>query len=91
MAMTIQRLLEDQAFGPDEIETLTIALEQALGALGLADRSDAVTEIVARRIIEFAHRGERDPGRLSERALQSISVPDGPAQPTMIFSPTLFG
>jgi len=89
--MTIHRLFENQAFGPDEIETLTTAFEQALGALGLADRSDAVTEIVARRIIEFAQRGERDPGRLSERALQSISGPDGPVPPTMIFSPTLFG
>jgi hypothetical protein len=89
--MTIHRLLDNRAFGPDEIETLSTAFEQALGALGLADRSDAVTEIVARRIIEFAQRGERDPGRLSERALQSISTPDELAPPAMIFSPTLFG
>jgi hypothetical protein len=89
--MTIHRLLENEAFGPDEIEVLTTAFEQALRALGLADRSDSATEIVARRIIEFAQRGERDPDRLQERVLQSMSEPDGPAAATLIWNPTLFG
>jgi hypothetical protein len=89
--MTIHRLLENEAFGPDEIEVLTTAFEQVLRALGLADRSDSATEIVARRIIEFAQRGERDPRRLQERVLQSMSEPDPPAAATMIWNPTLFG
>jgi len=89
--MTIHRLLENEAFGPDEIEVLTTAFEQALRALGLADRSAPATEIVARRIIEFAQRGERDPDRLQERVLQSMSEPDGPAAATLIWNPTLFG
>jgi hypothetical protein len=89
--MTIHRLLENQAFDPDEIEILTTAFEQALRTLGLADRSDSATEIVARRIIEFAQRGERDPSRLQERAVQSLSEPDRPAAATLIWNPTLFG
>jgi hypothetical protein len=89
--MTIHRLLENEAFGPDEIEVLTTAFEQALRALGLSDRSDSATEIVARRIIEFAQRGERDPGRLQQRAVQSLSEPDPPAAATLIWNPTLFG
>jgi hypothetical protein len=84
LIMAIHRLLENQAFGPEDIEVLTTAFEEALRALGLADRPDSATEIVARRIIELAQCGERDPARLSERALQSISASDGNAAATMI-------
>jgi hypothetical protein len=38
-------------------------------SLKLADRADLATEIVAKRIIELAKQGERDPDRLCERAL----------------------
>jgi hypothetical protein len=35
--------------------------------------SDPTTEIVAKKIIELAQRGERDPVRLRERAIRSLS------------------
>jgi hypothetical protein len=35
--------------------------------LGLTDRTDPVTELVAKKIIELANRGERDPLRLRDR------------------------
>jgi len=44
-----------------------------LRALRLADRADPVTEIIARKIIELAEQGERDPVRLRERAIQFLS------------------
>jgi hypothetical protein len=69
----IRRLLENQAFGPEEIRILTIAFEDTLRTLRLADRADPATEIIARKIIELAQQGERDPDRLRERAIQSLS------------------
>ena len=73
LPVPIRRLLENQAFGPDEIRVLTTAFEDTLRTLRLADRADPATEIIARKIIELAQQGERDPDRLRERAIQSLS------------------
>ena len=71
--MPIYRLLQNHAFGPDEIRVLTTAFEEALQSLRLVDRADPATEMVARKIIELAQQGERDPVRLRERAVRSLS------------------
>jgi hypothetical protein len=71
--MAIYRLLKNSAFGPEEIKVLTTAYEDTLRTLRLADRADPATEIIAKKIIEFAQRGERDPLRLRERAIESLS------------------
>jgi hypothetical protein len=71
--MAIHRLLKNRAFGPDEIKVLTTAYEEALRALGLNHRADPATEMVARKIIELAQCGERDPVRLREHAIRSLS------------------
>ena len=73
MAMPIRRLLENHVFGPDEITVLTTAFEDTLRPLRLADRTDPATEIIAKKIIELAQQGERDPVRLRERAIQFLS------------------
>ena len=71
--MPIHRLLQNHAFGPDEITVLTSAFDDVLRRLRLADRADPATEVVARKIIELAQQGERDPTQLSERAIQALS------------------
>jgi hypothetical protein len=68
--MAIYRLLENHAFEPEAIMTMTAAYEEVLRTLCLAHRSDPVTWIVAEKVIQFAQRGERDPGRLRELALE---------------------
>ena len=75
--MAIYRLLKNRAFGPDEIKVLTAAYEEALRTLRLA-RSDPTTEIVAKKIIELAQRGERDPVRLRECAIRSLTSASPP-------------
>jgi hypothetical protein len=70
--MAIYRLFKNRAFGPDDIKVLTAAYEDALRTLR-TNRSDPTTEIVAKKIIELAQRGERDPVRLRERAIRSLS------------------
>jgi hypothetical protein len=52
--MAIYPLLKNSAFGPEEIKVLTTAYEDALRTLRLADRADPATEIIAKKIIEFA-------------------------------------
>ena len=37
------------------------------------NRGDPVTEIIARKIIELAQQGERDPVQLRERAIDFLS------------------
>jgi hypothetical protein len=52
--------------------SLVICRSVSLGELGLTDRADPVTEIIARKIIEVAKTGERDPERLCELALKDV-------------------
>jgi hypothetical protein len=49
--------------------------EDALRVLQLSDRQDPITELVAKKIIEAAQTGERDPRRIRERALRELGIP----------------
>lgn len=71
--MPIRPLLKNHAFGPDEIRVLTTAFEDTLRTLRLTNRGDPVTEIIARKIIELAQQGERDPVQLREHAIDFLS------------------
>ena len=57
--MAIYRLLKTLRWV--RIAVLTEAYEQTLEKLGLVDRSDPITQIVAKKIIEIGQRGVRDP------------------------------
>jgi hypothetical protein len=72
--MAIYRLLQFSAFEPKEITNMTAAYEDALRVLRLADRQDPITELIAKKIIEEAQAGERDPVRLRERALKELGI-----------------
>ena len=72
--MAIYRLLQNSPLGPEEIAILTDAYERTLRTLGLIDRNDPVTEIVARKIIELGQRGVREAIKLSELAIKELGV-----------------
>ncbi len=57
--MPITPFLRNQAFDPDLIDAMSAAFTQACTTLGLVDRADPITELVARYIIELAQRGIR--------------------------------
>jgi hypothetical protein len=40
--------------------------------LGVSDRDRAQADAVAKKVIEFAQRGERDPVRLRDSVLQAL-------------------
>ena len=75
--MPITWLLHESyhSFGPDDIKVLTAAFDDALRASGLTNRADPIANIIAKRIIDLARLGERDPIRLREYALEFRQPP----------------
>ena len=55
--MPITPYLRGQAFDPEMIKVMSDAFTEARRTLGLKDRDDKLTELVARRVIELAQRG----------------------------------
>jgi hypothetical protein len=72
--MAIYRLLQQSAFGPEEISRMTAAYEQCLRALKLANRADPITELLAKYIIEVAQTGESDPSNICALTLERLGV-----------------
>jgi hypothetical protein len=71
-AVPITPFLHEQAFDPEAIRAMGIAFHDVCRNLGLANKADGATEIVAKKVIEFARRGERDPARLTSAVLESF-------------------
>ena len=67
-AAVIQRREHDRASGIDRRRCAATRC----AALGLADRSDPLTEIIAKKIIERAQTGELDAVRLCEDVLDEL-------------------
>jgi hypothetical protein len=72
LAMTRLSGREHHSFAPKEIKVLTSAFEDVLWSLGIADRTNPAANMVAKRIIELARRGELDLVRL--RAVRSADT-----------------
>ena len=70
--MAIFRLLQNSPLGPDEIKVLTDAYERTLSALGLVDRNDPITEMIAKKIIDLSQRGVCESEKLSDMALEEL-------------------
>jgi hypothetical protein len=72
--MPIYRLLQNVPMGPEEISRLTTAYEQTLRTIGLVDRNDPITELIAKKIIEIAQTGVREPADISALAIKELGV-----------------
>jgi hypothetical protein len=75
--MPIYRLLQNLPMGPEEIARLTTAYEETLRTIGLVDRNDPITELIARKIIEIGQSGVRDPMLLSELTIKEMGISQG--------------
>jgi hypothetical protein len=64
-------LLDDFDLDPETKRVLGVALEMTRVSLGLAD-DDFANGIIAKRIIELAEAGERNPVLLCEGALKKL-------------------
>jgi hypothetical protein len=71
--MPITPFLGDTKFDPETKRVMGVAFELAHIALGLSDRGDRANEMLAKRIIELAKAGERNPDILCEQALNPLA------------------
>ncbi len=70
--MAVYGLFKNKPFGPEAIATMTSAYADVCRTLGVPDRDHLRADAVAKKVIEFAQRGERDPIRLRESVLQAL-------------------
>jgi hypothetical protein len=74
-SVAIIPFLNGQAFEPETVEAMGLALKKACKSLGLVDnKSDPAIQLVATKIIELARRGEKDAERLYYGALKAFEA-----------------
>lgn len=75
--MVIYRILQNSPLGPEEIARLSRAYEEALRSIGVQDRNDPLTELIAKKIIEIGQTGLKDPSEICVRAVEELGLPKG--------------
>jgi hypothetical protein len=74
MPMPLNRLLREASFDQADIGRMTRAYEAAISLLRAKDQTDAVKELIAKKVIEVTRAGERDPPRICARALAELGL-----------------
>jgi hypothetical protein len=74
--MPLTPFLKEATFDPEAIKAMSAAFEAVCEALRLLPRSDAITEILARKVIEVAGTGECDPERIRDLVLLALKESD---------------
>jgi hypothetical protein len=74
--MPIRPFLAGQAFEPDVIREMSLALQTVCEKLELKLTDDPDTRLVASKIIELAQRGVRDAPTLTAMTLKDLSAKD---------------
>jgi len=77
--MPITPFLRNQAFDPEAVEVMAKAFVTTCEALGLTDRTDAMTELVAQKIIEWAQRGLKNAFALHVAVMQEFESDENSA------------
>ena len=65
-------LLLNSRFTPEEVSVLVGVFEEAIQDLGFVDRTDPAVALLAKRVIDLARRGERNPALLRDAVLKSF-------------------
>ena len=69
---SITSFLRNQAFDPETVEAMGKAFATTCKALGLSNRDDAMTKLVAEKIIELAQRGLKNQTALHLAAIKEF-------------------
>ena len=77
----IVNFFRETAFPPEATQAMSQAYDMACQALHDTGQPDIVKEILAKRIIRLAGRGELDPQKLCEEALAALGL-ESPCQST---------
>ena len=65
-------IVADVYFGPDATRAMGSAFDKACRSLQNNGQANVVREIIAKRIIDLARDGERDPDHLCDATLQEL-------------------
>jgi hypothetical protein len=71
--MTMYKPLLSRPLGPEDIDGLVSACEQALIAIGLKDRNDPMTQLVAKKVFEIRQTGVREPANICTLAVEQLA------------------
>jgi hypothetical protein len=74
MGRILEFIRPTEVFEPEAIEALGKAFDMAVAALHDVGQPAVVREVIARRIIKAAQKGERDPARLCAVALSAFNA-----------------
>jgi len=74
VSATIIPFLDGAAFDAVHVEAMGRAFDKAAAALHDKGQPTVVREVIAKRIIEIAKTGERDPDKMCERALRALGI-----------------
>jgi hypothetical protein len=72
MAEILQFIRPDNSFDPETIALLGAAYDKAVAELSDHEQPKLVREMLAKRIIALAMKGERNPERLCKSALAAV-------------------
>jgi len=70
--MSLAQTQHDQAFDPEIIATMDVALADVRDRLRLAPHDDRMASHVARTVIEMTQRGVRNPAALADAVMQQL-------------------
>lgn len=70
--MTVHRVFHKLPLQPEDIGLLEAAFEIALNALGLVDRADPATNLVAKMVIEIYQTGVRNPEQVAQLTVRRL-------------------
>jgi hypothetical protein len=74
MTARVIPFLRDVSFDPDSTHIMAKAFDGACKELHGIGQSDLVKSVIAKRIIQIAKTGERDPNQMCKRALQAVGL-----------------
>ncbi len=74
--MSIVPFLRDRGFDPEVVDSMSIAFDRVCDMMGLTTKRDPATELVARKVIEYAQRGIRDAVMLVEAVKKDFEPND---------------
>jgi hypothetical protein len=70
--MTIVPFLRDNVFGPQDVRAMSTALDDVCKILNLTEQAESEKELLATKIVAFAHQGPCDAGLLRDHTLREI-------------------
>jgi hypothetical protein len=72
--MNFEPFLKGRGFSPEQTRIMGLAFEKARAGLHDSGQHAVVQEIIAKRIVDLAMLGGRDPEKLAKQALQALGI-----------------